>query len=136
MELEIDIEEVTYNAVKDRYHEVSGYYVGEEGDHTWNIRLVAEVCHGCQGRGQHVNRSIDGNGLPDHYREDPEFMDSYFNGDYDVSCGTCDGQRVVFTTDWEDLESTNPALAKAFRDHEDREAQYAWEDECERRAGA
>lgn len=59
-----------------------------------------KVCHGCDGKGTHVNCSIDGNGLTaEDFAEDPDFAESYFNGDYDVRCETCKGQRVVAVPD-------------------------------------
>lgn len=59
-----------------------------------------EVCTRCDGTGAHVNPSIDGNGIsPEEFREDPDFEESYFAGDYDVTCETCKGARVVAVPD-------------------------------------
>jgi hypothetical protein len=62
-----------------------------------------EVCERCEGRGQHTNPSIDGNGItmeewwgPDW---DDESREMYMNGGYDVTCVECGGLRVVPVAD-------------------------------------
>lgn len=43
-----------------------------------------EVCGLCNGRGKHVNPSIDCNGISaEEFSEDPEFAEGYMRGDYD-----------------------------------------------------
>ena len=55
-----------------------------------------EVCGTCEGRGKHVNPSIDAHGLTrEDFDEDPDFAESYFRGDYDMPCNECHGRRVV-----------------------------------------
>ena len=55
-----------------------------------------DVCPTCDGKGTHVNPSIDAGGLShDHFDEDPDFMDDYMGGVYDVACYECGGRRVV-----------------------------------------
>lgn len=54
------------------------------------------VCGTCNGRGTHVNPSIDSNGLSyEDFDEDPEFAEDYFSGRYDVTCYDCGGGNVV-----------------------------------------
>lgn len=54
------------------------------------------VCPTCRGNGSHVNPSVDCNGLTaEDFAEDPDFMEDYFNGRYDVTCVECSGDRVV-----------------------------------------
>lgn len=54
------------------------------------------VCTVCEGRGTTVNPDIDSNGLTsEDFRDDPDFAESYKNGDYDVTCSACDGLRVI-----------------------------------------
>jgi hypothetical protein len=54
-----------------------------------------EPCYTCEGRGTHVNPSVDCNGLTaDDFAEDPDFADEYFSGVYDVQCYGCGGKRV------------------------------------------
>lgn len=64
-----------------------------------------EVCGRCQGKGTHVNPSIDGHGItmdewwgPDW---DDESREQYMSGGYDVSCEECGGLRVVEVPDEE-----------------------------------
>lgn len=55
-----------------------------------------EVCDLCQGKGKHVNPSIDSHGIsPDEFAEDPDFFEDYMRGAYDIPCNKCKGQRVV-----------------------------------------
>ncbi len=63
-----------------------------------------EVCWRCEGEGKHVNPAIDGNGLTasdiqELEYDDPEFLDNYMGGMYDVACHECKGQRVVLVVD-------------------------------------
>lgn len=54
-----------------------------------------EVCYVCLGKGRYVNPDIDRNGLdPDHER-DVDFMKSYLNGEFDITCKQCGGDRVI-----------------------------------------
>jgi len=77
-----------------------------ESDETTVHTLPAkfEVCPTCEGRGKHVNPSIDAGGIS----EDDEFWQDdhdeegyslYHNGFYDVTCYTCGGRNVVPTID-------------------------------------
>jgi hypothetical protein len=77
-----------------------------EGDEPTVHTLPAkfEVCPTCEGRGKHVNPSIDAGGIS----EDDEFWQDdhdeegyslYHNGFYDVTCYTCNGRNVVPTID-------------------------------------
>lgn len=65
------------------------------------------VCETCEGRGTHVNRNIDGNGIgADEWAEwDDEDRHAYLSGRYDVSCEECGGARVVLVVDEERCSS-------------------------------
>ena len=70
----------------------------EETDEDEEIELPArfEVCGTCDGKGVHVNPSIDAHGLSrEDFDADPDFREDYFSGRYDVACAECGGQRVV-----------------------------------------
>lgn len=55
-----------------------------------------EVCWRCEGKGTHVNPSIDGHGLTrDDFADDPDFAEAYFEGRYDITCQTCNGRNVL-----------------------------------------
>jgi len=54
------------------------------------------ICDLCQGKGSHVNPSIDSHGITMYeFYDDPEFAEEYLHGSYDVSCYECKGNRVI-----------------------------------------
>lgn len=55
-----------------------------------------EVCPCCGGSGTVVNPSIDCRGLShEDFCEDPDFLEDYCSGVYDIRCNVCDGNRVI-----------------------------------------
>jgi hypothetical protein len=58
-------------------------------------------CPRCKGSGTHVNEAVDGFSAQDECAQDPEFLDNYFRGVYDVFCtGGCNGTgRILDTPD-------------------------------------
>lgn len=84
-----------------------------------------EVCPVCDGRGTHVNPSIDAGGLSaSEFHEDPEFEELYFGGAYDVQCNRCGGKRVVAVADYEALTSEQ---REALEIQQRADAEYAAE---------
>lgn len=73
-------------------------YVEEE----YEVPFKFEVCGTCEGKGSHVNPSIDSHGITqDEWAEwDDEEREGYFSGMYDVTCYECDGERVVPCPDY------------------------------------
>ena len=78
----------------------------EEAEKEGNARIAAPteieipfawvVCGQCRGNGMHVNPAVDCGGLTsEDFAADPDFAESYFSGVYDVTCGECQGRRVV-----------------------------------------
>ena len=54
------------------------------------------VCPTCNGKGVHVNPSIDAHGIsPEEFDEDPDFYRDYMKGVFDAQCYGCAGIRVV-----------------------------------------
>jgi len=108
---------------------------GDEGEPPapFEVPAVFEVCETCDGKGTHVNPSIDAHGISrEEFDEDPDFRDDYFLGRYDVPCNECGGQRVVPVID-PNCEPTLRAKAEQYeQDHYD----YQRECEAERRMGA
>lgn len=93
--------------------------------HTW------EVCPVCQGRGSHVNPSIDCNGItPEDFAEDPDFEEAYFEGVYDVPCNRCKGRTTVPVIDEPRLTHRQRRALLVHR------ARQAIENEYERQAHA
>lgn len=61
-----------------------------------DIPVRFEVCQTCDGKGSHVNPSVDYNGISrEDFDEDPDFRHDYFSGVYDVGCYGCGGRRVT-----------------------------------------
>jgi hypothetical protein len=71
------------------------------------------VCSVCNGKGTHVNPSIDSNGLSSEDFEDRDFEEDYFSGIYDVPCNNCRGERVEPVAD---LDSLLPEERKVVED--------------------
>jgi len=58
------------------------------------------VCHTCNGKGSHVNPSIDCNGLSaDDFADDPDFAEEYMSGTYDQKCSRCNGRTTIPVVD-------------------------------------
>jgi hypothetical protein len=84
------IDETRMMAVVEFYNDDQDESIKEEVSFHWG------VCPTCNGKGTHVNPSIDCNGLSaSDFHEDPDFAESYFRGDYDQPCNQCNGRRVV-----------------------------------------
>ena len=93
-----------------------------------------EVCGRCQGKGTHVNPSIDGNGLTrEDFDADPDFEEQYFRGVFDVRCYECKGEKVVKVPDWDAMTEDQRKRAE---DWYRWMAESAAEEEAERRMGA
>ena len=80
----------------DRFDETRMMFEVENGEgETVEIPAVYEVCGTCDGKGSHINPSIDSHGLSrEDFDEDPDFAEDYFAGRYDVPCAECHGARV------------------------------------------
>ena len=112
----------------------------DDDDCEYEIRfpIKFEVCWGCRGKGTHVHRGIDGNGLTHaDFAEDPDFAEDYFSGVYDITCEECHGQRVLPEVD--EAEVKRLGLEKDLeRYHEKLESDAEYDRICamERRYGA
>lgn len=119
-----------------------------EGDEpqVFSLPLRREVCHTCDGKGTHVNPSIDAGGISDdddfwyddeawEEGEDGEMgpVSRYHSGFYDVTCQTCLGKNVVLAIARERADPATLALWDEMEeDRADLEREYA----AERRMGA
>jgi hypothetical protein len=103
----------------------------EDGDDIEvEVPFKYEVCPTCDGKGKHVNPSIDSHGIsPEEFDEDPGFREDYMSGMYDVPCYECGGQRVVPMPD-ETTENGKLALEKMHQ-----QAQWAAEEAHAARMG-
>mgnify|MGYP001000617578 CR=1 FL=1 len=95
----IDINEVCTKCGSDGLSE-DGKCLDCGFDADWKVCYKNEVCPVCDGNGTHCNKNIDGNGLTqEDFEDDPDFRESYFRGDYDVTCCECNGRNVVKVMD-------------------------------------
>ena len=68
------------------------------------LPTVWQICNVCNGEGRHVNPSIDAGGLTqEDFAEDPDFLEDYMSGMYDVSCNACGGSGKVKVPDYDKL---------------------------------
>lgn len=68
------------------------------GDEEKALPAKYEVCGTCDGKGSHVNPSIDSHGIGAEEWDrdwDDDDREGYFEGRYDVPCAECHGARVV-----------------------------------------
>ena len=94
-----DIEDISRRVIRMRatvYGEDDDWGTEREAD----IPAIVRVCHLCDGTGKVVNPSIDCNGLSaDGFREDPDFLEDYGSGMYDIVCPRCGGRNVIAEPD-------------------------------------
>ena len=87
-----------------------------------------QLCSVCEGKGTHVNPSIDAGGISaEQFADDPEFAEEYFSGSYDVTCQRCQGRTTERVVDWARVPKN---LRKAYEKQQEADAAY----ERERRA--
>lgn len=71
------------------------YDVDSEDECEAELPAKFDVCGLCDGKGKHVNPSVDAHGISsEEFLDDPDFKEAYFGGMYDVSCYRCGGKRV------------------------------------------
>ena len=110
-----------------------------EGDEptSYVLPVKMEVCPTCQGRGTHVNPSIDAGGIT----EDSDIWDdvdeygenNYLSGRYDVTCYTCKGRNVVASID---RKGADKKVLKIWEEMEREEGEYQATCRAERLMGA
>jgi hypothetical protein len=91
------------------------------------------VCPDCDGTGTELCSGLKGVCLSEEHTNDPDFMESYMGGDYDVHCSSCGGSNVVLELDWDLLSEKMKARVNRQIDEESRNRAEA---EGERRMGA
>ena len=78
-----------------------------------------EVCPVCDGRGTHVNPSIDSGGISgETFANDPDFADSYFSGVYNVPCHHCGGRTTSQEVDWDAMSEEHQDAYQAQLDED------------------
>lgn len=104
---------------------------GDEIEEDVEVPIKFEVCPTCDGRGTHVNPSVDSNGLTaEDFVEDPDFREDYFSGRYDVTCYGCGGKNVVPVINSDHVDDETRKLLDKVQ--EQREADARYEQQCAR----
>lgn len=95
------------------------------------------VCSLCDGKGKHVNPSIDSHGISaEEFYDDLDFAEDYVNGVYDVACNQCHGKRVYpEVEDENDLSEDQKKNLKLLHEKWQADADYIREIAYERRMG-
>lgn len=93
-------------------------YIDESGEEPEPVKIPAnfEVCGTCRGTGSMVDPSIDSNGITGSEMEElgDDFRESYFRGDYDITCSECKGRRVVLEARRDILDETQKEVLEAY----------------------
>lgn len=108
-----------------------GWFEGQRDyeDEPFWVHIRFEVCPACEGTGKYVNPSIDAHGLTrEDFDEDPDFEESYWRGDYDITCNLCRGSNVIPVP-------IDPAISKIIEEVMNERADYRAERLAELRAG-
>jgi hypothetical protein len=92
-----------------------------------------DVCDRCEGKGSHVNPSVDDGGFQ---AEDPEDLEAYMSGAYDVTCYSCKGARVVPVLNEEETKRRAEWVLDAYTERMESNAAYERERAMERKMGA
>lgn len=108
---------------KEFYHpsfEYSEYL--EEGEKVF-LPTTKQVCPACNGFGVHERQDIDCSKLVDSMQEDGDYegLEGYYNGNYDVTCSTCNGRNVVDEIDFDLFVSKYPKLYAEMCDWDEQE---------------
>ena len=106
----------------------------EEVDIILPVHFV--VCGTCNGKGTHVNPSIDSHGLgQEDFERDPDFAEDYFSGRYDVTCYDCGGENVVPEITEDRCTPEQKEALKAHYEYLEDEARFEAECRMERMMG-
>jgi hypothetical protein len=104
--------------------------------HLIDMPIRWEVCSLCNGKGSHVNPSIDCNGLSrEDFDQDPDFAESYWRGDYDQTCNCCGGRTTEAVLDSGRLNNEQKQHLANLERQWQEEAEYQRECAAERRMG-
>jgi hypothetical protein len=106
---------------------------GAEDREYFPFRVVAFPCvkvncSTCDGKGTHVNPSIDAGGISgSDWDEDPDFQDQYMSGMYDVQCYGCKGAKTVPSINVKAMGPEDTKIYTSWR---------TWQDQIEREEDA
>jgi len=81
-------------AIDERKMLVRHKYDSKTNKQVW-YKFKYEACDTCDGKGHHVNPSVDCDGLTAEDMYYGGYEEDYFEGVYDVACYKCHGERVM-----------------------------------------
>lgn len=108
---------------------------GCDATHEHTLPARFEVCGTCDGKGSHVNPSIDSHGITSEEWAndwDDESREAYMRGAYDVPCYECAGKRVSPEIDETNLNAAQKEVLKLIHRMERQAAQSDADDRFER----
>lgn len=111
---------------------------GEDPPQQHELPARYAVCGLCEGKGRHVNPSIDSGGITGEEWDawDPEEKASYLSGAYDVQCFGCGGLRVCPIIDETRLSPGQKEVFDMFMEHVRDLERFEAERRAERSMGA
>jgi len=123
----IDKRKMTATVSYTRYEDEDGEECEEEV--SIDVPFRYEVCGTCNGKGTHVNPSIDASGYGSYdddcdYYEDEDGGDPYTAGHYDVTCYECKGEKVVPVINREACNQAQLAALEAIEEKARDDAEY------------
>lgn len=72
------------------------------------------VCYDCHGDGTELGHGLKGVSFSsEEMNDDPDFSESYFSGEFDQPCSTCNGLRVLDVVD--EKQMTKKMLERYWR---------------------
>lgn len=95
--VEVACDDESYEELKETIS-TEAYKLISPEDYCVTLPMKFSVCPLCNGKGSHVNPSIDAHGISsDEWDRDWDYeeREMYMNGGYNVTCYECDGRRVV-----------------------------------------
>tara|TARA_R110002020_G_scaffold2230_3_gene10382 strand:+ start:2022 stop:2513 length:492 start_codon:yes stop_codon:yes gene_type:complete len=131
MTLAVDIKEMyKFYEEEGELESVPAIFKWEDGSLIPQVLLpgVYEVCNVCQGKGTVVDPRMDRNGLGEEQLNDPDFMDGYWSGRFDIPCRECKGRRVVMRVD---VSNDPTGSLKVYLDHIHKELNERAEEAAE-----
>jgi|GEM_PF-869704 len=112
-------------------------YDEDDEETTVEVPVQYVVCPTCDGKGSHVNPSIDAGGISsEEFYDDPDFAEDYMSGTYDVSCYECGGKRVVPEIAYDRLNAEQKAAVEALEERQRWDEEDAAVRRAERAMGA
>ena len=110
-------------------------YDENDCEYSFDAPAIRVVCPRCNGEGRHINPGVDEGGLSREDLQDPDFMEDYLGGVYDVTCSHCKGLRVSDELDWDAFERDHPEECAGHRQNLACLAEMRAEMAAERRMG-